>query len=250
MIESIKDYIRTKPQLYDSFKAFKRQFVKQSDPTFDYLNTFSKSHNRKVNFVQIGANDGLRNDPIREFIIRDCWKGILIEPLPIAFNLLINNYSYIHNPDLIFVNAAVSSIDQENLTFYSFKEKYLTKLSFEEKMDMLRKASFIRKHVEAFIGDKDPDDVIQEIEVPCLKFNSLLKQYWGNKKVLDLLVIDAEGYEPDIIKSIDYTDIRPSVIFFESHHLGVEKERLFHFLEKKGYSLKEIGGDTVATSLN
>ena len=79
MLEYLKESVRKMPCLFDLLKLIKRRTFSKPEPAYYFFDTFSKSHNRKVNFIQIGASDGLRNDPIREFIIRDKWQGIFVE---------------------------------------------------------------------------------------------------------------------------------------------------------------------------
>ncbi len=51
-------------------------------------------HHKKLNFIQIGANDGKSNDPINFFIKENKKnvKGYLFEPDPEYYKLLTNNY--------------------------------------------------------------------------------------------------------------------------------------------------------------
>ena len=247
MIQGVKDFVRTKEHLYDILKLLKRRILPESDPVYEFFDTFSKSHNRNIAFIQIGANDGLRNDPVREFIVRDRWRGILVEPVPSVFDMLQNNYAYLSNPELKFINAAISSSNNDNLTFYTFDDIFLKSLPLEKSLDCLRKASFDRRHVEKHINNinEDYSKVMKAIKVPALTVNSLVNKYWTEKKI-DILVIDAEGHEPDIIKCIDFKTFFPEAIFFESHNLGAEKGTLFEFLYANGYAITEIGGDAVA----
>ena len=39
-------------------------------------------------FIQVGANDGVMCDPIRQFIVKHSWGCILVEPVPDYFELL------------------------------------------------------------------------------------------------------------------------------------------------------------------
>jgi hypothetical protein len=39
-------------------------------------------------FVQIGANNGLTDDPIRQFVTKYHWHGVLVEPQPQVFQQL------------------------------------------------------------------------------------------------------------------------------------------------------------------
>jgi hypothetical protein len=43
-------------------------------------------------FVQIGANNGVTDDPIRQFLIKYHWHGVLVEPQPRVFQQLLKNY--------------------------------------------------------------------------------------------------------------------------------------------------------------
>ena len=78
MVKFIRAYLKTKSRLYDLIIKFYRT----KDLTDRFFDEFSKSQNKKVNFIQIGVSDGLRWDSIRKYVVRDKWNEILIEPLP------------------------------------------------------------------------------------------------------------------------------------------------------------------------
>jgi FkbM family methyltransferase len=244
----ILNYAKTKPRLFDFLKSQRRSFNSGTDPIYSILSQFSKANGHKIFFVQIGANDGLRNDPIRELVIRYKWNGILIEPLPNVFDLLKENYKYLHNK-LRFINAAISN-GSEDLTFYSFNNEFLSSLTTEEKLNYLRKSSFSREHVESVIERNNESlAILKEIRVPTITIESIYRQYCNNEKI-DLLVIDAEGHEPTIIQSINFNILRPTVILFESHNLKENKLPLFEFLKQNDYMIKELGGDSIAYNIN
>jgi FkbM family methyltransferase len=244
MKQRIKDFLRTKPRLFDALKSVNRRMPRQRDAAFNFFDQFSRSHGRQVRFIQVGANDGLRNDPVREFIVRDRWQGLLIEPLPTVFALLKDNYSYLASQGLVFVNAAISDLDSSHLPFYTFHDAFLDNLPLETRLDYLRKASFHRAHVEHHIGAGNKES-IKTIDVPCMTLGSLIKKYW-QWNTIDLIVIDAEGHEDAIIRSMDFSEFAPEAIFFESHNLADKEERLSEFLTGKGYSINKLGGDTTA----
>ena len=60
-------------------------------------------------FVQVGAMDGVANDPIHKFVIDKVWRGILIEPMPDMFARLQKNYEGCDG--LTFVNCAVTDYE-------------------------------------------------------------------------------------------------------------------------------------------
>lgn len=58
-----------------------------------------------LTFVQVGANDGMLNDPLRPFIERETSRGILIEPQTRPFRQLQARYG--HRDRLILLQAAI-----------------------------------------------------------------------------------------------------------------------------------------------
>ena len=57
--------------------------------------------------LQVGANDGIMDDPVREVILALTLPAILVEPLPDKFERLRCNYS--NQPNIRFENVAVST---------------------------------------------------------------------------------------------------------------------------------------------
>src|SRR5262249_35234617 len=60
-------------------------------------------------FVQVGANDGVRSDPLRSLVLEHRLAGLLIEPLPDQYARLRENYA--GQPQLRFENCAVAEHD-------------------------------------------------------------------------------------------------------------------------------------------
>lgn len=60
-------------------------------------------------FVQIGANNGLTDDPLRQFVTKHHWHGVLVEPQPQVFQQLLKNYE--QEKQLAFENAAIADKD-------------------------------------------------------------------------------------------------------------------------------------------
>ncbi len=75
----------------------------------DLVLTHTASITPEFFFIQIGANDGMTMDPIRSYILKYKWRGILIEPQPNIFRALMANYD--GEQQLIFENVAISPED-------------------------------------------------------------------------------------------------------------------------------------------
>lgn len=189
-----------------------------------------------VFFIQIGANDGISNDPLHEFIVRFRWQGVLIEPVPHAFRMLQQTYAA--HPQLRLINAAVAENDGTR-TLYTIAADETT---FD------KAHQFSSFHREALLGQTGwvPDVArrIVEIEVPCLCFDSLM-QIVGERSV-DILQIDTEGYDLAILRMIDFARMRPSIICYEHVHMSKsERNQAAALLIRNGYRIGNDNLDTV-----
>ncbi len=79
--------------------------------------------NSKINFVQVGSNDGISGDPIFKNIHKYDWKGVLIEPVPFLHGKLKSNYEQ-KKENLHFLNIAISDANEKFKKFYVIDEKY------------------------------------------------------------------------------------------------------------------------------
>ena len=186
-------------------------------------------------------------ESIRKFIIRDKWKGVLIEPLKPVYEILRSNYSYVKNNDLIFENCAISP-DKGSVKFWSYSTQFLKSLSIEEKLYYLRKSSLDRAHVEKSLSKTGKrEKCIACYETTSLPLKEIIERYFPGK-VIDLIIIDAEGRDDKVIRTIDFDVCTPKTIIYENHKLRGNNQIIENYLLEKGYSLKRIGGDTVATA--
>jgi FkbM family methyltransferase len=195
---------------------------------FDVLLRYLHSTSRgDFFFVQIGANDGVHDDPIRSYIQKFHWRGLLVEPLPHVFAKLLENYR--EEPQLIFENAAIAERDGSIVLFAP--DSGATYLATFDK-------ALLQKH----IGYRTP---VVELRVPSLTLRSLLAKHTINS--ISLLQIDAEGFDSQIIKMLEGTGIWPRIIRFE-HHLLSQSERreCFACLADHGYGLHRDDIDAIA----
>ncbi len=195
-------------------------------------------------FVEIGANDGIERDPIYNFAKKYKWKGILVEPQKKVFKKLKQNYKNING--LAFENAAIA---RKSGTAKLFLPKFTTENS--TLVPSLIKEILAKEWKESQEYKKAPakadmDDYIIAKKVDCITFDCLLKKH--NVKKIDLLLIDTEGYDFEIIKSIDFSAVKPQIIRYEHKHLSEkDKKACIRLLESKKYTIaSEDSEDTVA----
>jgi hypothetical protein len=92
-------------------------------------------------------------------------------------------------------------------------------------------ASFDRQHLRKH-GISDRDIIVQP--VPCHTVESVLRL--AGMTLVDLLQIDAEGYDWPIIRSIDFARVRPRMIRFEYRHMtDTDADACLAHLASQGY---------------
>ena len=190
-------------------------------------------------FVQIGAYDGRTSDPIEALVHGRHWRGILVEPQPDAFERLKRNYA--HSPGLIFENVAIADHEGSH-PLYMLKDEF----AHLAKGDYRMLSSFYPEHVTKHLTKQvDAREALQSIQVRCLTLSGLLAKYGIHS--LDLLQIDAEGYDYQILKMVDFRKIKPRIIRFEHVHLSAaEKGECLQLLVSHDYKVVTGGYDVTA----
>lgn len=151
-------------------------------------------------FIQIGANDGKRFDPIFGIVNKLHLRGLVLEPVKEYFDELVENYK---NTKVVPINKAIYT-DNKKITIY----RVINNSSLPEWIKGI--ASIDPDHYKK--SNIDKLDIVEEI-VDGITFDALLSEYHVIN--LDLLQIDTEGYDKEIIKSIPFEKIKPRIIHFE-----------------------------------
>jgi FkbM family methyltransferase len=228
---------------------YKYLYTPKKGSLSEFLNEYSLSKKDSLCVIQIGANDGITHDPIHKFIKRDNWKGVLLEPQSYVYTQYLSKI-YKNNKDIHTLNAAISP---QNGT------QKLYKIGFCDMRWATGLASFQKEHLEnAFsnglvkeqcqkynIEIPSPAEQITTEEIMTISPESLLSKYKISK--IDLLQIDAEGYDYEVIRIFNIEKFKPKLVIFENTHLS-EKDMMAcceHFRKNK-YSLKKFGANTIA----
>ena len=184
-------------------------------------------------FVQVGANDGVLDDPIRDLVVQHALPGLLIEPLPDLFETLKKTYA--DSTGLLFENVAIDK-QLGSTTIHRIKNAAHVPEHWHGM------ASFSREHL---IKEGAPAELIEACEVRTITMRSLLDQH--SIQQIDLLQVDTEGYDHEIVKSVFDAGRMPSIINYEHCHLiPAVRNATKLMLVERGYRFLEIGKDTLA----
>lgn len=222
----------------------------------ELLSRYSRDIGRDFTVIQVGANDGITHDPIHKFIKRDNWNGVLLEPQKYVFDEFLSRL-YEKHDNLHVFNAAVGREDGTATLFkIGFSDsRWATGLATFDRATLER--AFGSGHVErrcAKEGSSIPEQAaghIAEEEVEVISPSTLMERF--DIRRIDLLMIDAEGFDFEVIKLFDLAAARPGLIIFEHSHLSEPSSReCLALLESNDYVTRKDGANIVAlkASLN
>ena len=190
-------------------------------------------------FIQVGANDGQRVDPIHHFVKRHQWSGVLVEPVPELFRALTKTYSC--NSRLQLVQAAVDLQSGQRPIFH-----LRTDLSRPLPDWAWGLATFDLNQLRGTIRQLGlTDEAITSTEVATITWSALWERV--PSKRCDVLVVDTEGYDVTLLRGAELATRRPRVVHFE-HALISLTDRLSFYQElmSAGYEIATDGPDTTA----
>jgi FkbM family methyltransferase len=209
--------------------------------------------------VQIGAYVGdTGNDPLFKFLRQELGPAkrmrrtgssvILVEPVKQYYDLLQKNYE---GCDVKFENVAIAEssgsrdlyrIDVQPAA-HNLPEwlSQLSSLRADRMTTLWDGHERTRELKEFYLANR----IVERVS--CITFHELADRH--SLQAIDLLQIDAEGYDYEIIRSIDFAKLTPRVINYERVLLGENELRCRKLLNSAGYILIDWGDDTLAIHL-
>jgi FkbM family methyltransferase len=190
-------------------------------------------------FVQVGAYDGVSTDPLRKYIARSGWRGVMLEPQPGPADQLRTLY-----PEGSGVVVMEAALDRERgtRTLYTVEPDGLPKWAGGM-------ASFDRAHIlkhEYLIPGIA--GLVRERRVPCVTFDDVLRHLPGDR--LDVLQIDAEGADGYLLSLFPFGRIRPAIVHWEIKNMTrAEQEDTLDLLRGRGYRIARSGAEDMLAVL-
>jgi len=177
-------------------------------------------------FVDVGAYDGFDISNTYHFNTTLNWTGICIEPNPITFKALEKNRT------CILENCAIGDVEGE-LDFISIYGGGASGSGFDDPTGKVTKTAISETAKDGGTWEK--------IKVPTYRLDTILDKY--NIKFADYCSIDVEGFEINVVKSIDWNK-------YYIQYLTVEKNvsinAVIEYLKVFSYSIiGEVGADFV-----
>jgi len=177
-----------------------------------------------VRFVQIGAMDGVSFDDFHGYVRMYAWAGLLVEPMPWHFERL---------------RTAYARLDPDG-TRYRFERAAIAEADGTVRMLAIDPTAVDDGRVAACFGGmsaiwpprnglaSEGDAAVvaawgRVIEVPALSLATLVARH--DVRCIDVLCIDAEGWDARILRQLDVSRWRPLVIRCEWVNLDAGEQR-------------------------
>lgn len=176
-------------------------------------------------FVELGANDGIKQSNSLYFERYRGWRGLLIEAAPQNFLKCRQNRA---QQSTVYCAACVSFEHDQEFVRMVYSDLMSTPIS--------SKSDISDPSAHAKLGNKylQNGEINFEFGAVARTLNSLLLEASAPKQI-DFLSLDVEGFEQEVLKGVDHETFRFKYILVECRDI----DRMIAFLNENGYRFVE-----------
>lgn len=165
--------------------------------------------------IQVGANDGVSNDPLYESILRYKRQSFLVEPI----DYLAEKLCLLHKENA-FVKICQFAIhpNSNSVDFFHLPRDADKKMGALWKPWFDQIGSFSKQH----LVKHSPiiESFIEKTSISCKTLNHLIID--NKVESISILHIDAEGFDLEVLYSIDLERVKPHMLMLEHKHLKLK----------------------------
>ncbi len=161
--------------------------------------------------VQVGSNDGISNDPLYASILQYKRRSVLIEPLTFLSAKLLTLHK---DHDFVTVLSCAIHPSSDRVDFFYLPETAKEKMGPEWKSWYDQIGSFSREHILSHARNLEP--FIETSQIECRTLDAIFDGQ--NIEQAAILHIDAEGFDLEVLDSLDLKKHRPHMVLIEQKH--------------------------------
>ncbi|MDP2655098.1 MAG: FkbM family methyltransferase [bacterium] len=176
---------------------------------------------RTPTYLDIGTYDPTYSNNTYFFYLNG-GHGVCIEPNPDMFRLIQKKRS-----KDISLNVGISPVANSSANYYMMTSKFIN--------------TFIKEEADIAVSNKDlrtKQKIEKVLKIPLVTVNSVLEKYLPQG--VDILSMDSEGYDLEILQSLNFNKYHPKVICVETLRYDVNGKlqkmtEISEYLERQGY---------------
>lgn len=193
----------------------------------------------RVFFVQVGACEGAIGDPLGYFMRVGRWRGILVEPVPYLAERIRANCGDLSGVTL--EHAAIAPEEGERVFHYLEPGEGDLRPEIHKTLGSFRREN-LEQHAH-YIANFEKRVVSKPVR--CLPLDALCRKH--AVKHLDLLFCDAEGYDHEVLRTLDLARTPPRLVVWEHQHLAAaDAASCRQRFEDAGYRVCVLAKDSAA----
>lgn len=220
------------------FKFLSKTIYKNNFKTSEFYKYFFSLKEKKF-IVQVGGNDGIQNDPLNDYFkTKNNYSSIIFEPINYYYQILSSLYK--DRDDVIIKNNFISNDLLRKKIFYVNPELINELVKIDKNYRWVNGlGSLNRESVEEAIENgplnKDiksqlKNNIINEISIPIA-----LRNIEFNKKSKNLVVIDVQGFELDVILSLNFNQKVDYIVYEDEKPFSDNSKKIRNILTNNGY---------------
>jgi len=175
-------------------------------------------------YIELGANNGIRQSNTLYFERYLNYRGVLIEPHKATFDECVSN----RDPENEFRNAACVGFDFKGSSLQLIYSGLMT-TPVEGRSDIPDKWKHAKSGAQFL-----KDEKIEIFEARAVTLDSILREV-NAPEIIQLLSLDVEGGELEVLSGVNFIDFRFEIICVETRSPSV----VTNFLAKNGYKIKK-----------
>lgn len=179
-------------------------------------------HVAKPSYLDIGTNHPIFGNNTFLFYMRGS-RGVLVEPDPNIFRVIQKTRR--HDTCL---NVGIGPADKKSTPFYVMTSRQLS--------------TFKKEEADAYAASKNygAQKIEKIMHVPLIAINSLMEKYFPHG--VDIFSIDTEGYDLEILQSLNFDKYQPKIMCVETlryNDEGIEEKQqaIIDYLLGRGYKI-------------
>lgn len=194
--------------------------------------------------VQVGAYDGVYDDPLRKHVVESELEGLLIEPRAEPYSRLQALYE--DNPRIRTRRVAIG-LNAGEVCLRNFRASRGDS-DFWDANATTDLAILHGQRLGHWLMARSIETEPATETVPCLPLVCVLRESGVDPQDITMLVSDTEGQDAEVVSQLLETGARPSLILLEHLRLTYMQNRTINrSLREEGYKLTFTYKDTLAT---